>query len=70
MVTEKQAKAFWHDFYKRVFREEPDPRSNKGIMTTRLIADHMGMDEATTEMHLRKAAEMKLTYRHGRSWVV
>lgn len=71
-ITREQAKEFWRDFYVSVFHEEPNPRSTKGTMSTALIADHMGMDEKTTETFLWRCADkdLHLTDRQNGGWVV
>lgn len=68
MITKAQAKEFYRDLCGTVYG---DPNKTcGGIMSERLIAEHMGIGEEKATQFLWACAEYGITERQGGAWVV
>lgn len=67
-ITGNQARAFYRDLCGTVYGD-PDRNSN-GVMSEKLIADHMGISVERAAEFMWACAEHHITERQGGAWVI
>ena len=70
-IREPYATAFWRNLM-NVLWGDPNCSTTHGLMSSALIAEHLGISEDVAEAYLRRCAQddLNLTERQGGAWVV
>lgn len=68
-ITDTKAEGFWKDLIGTLWGN-PETKTTHGIMSSGLIADHMGISYHTAECFLRACRRIGVTERQGGAWVV